>query len=678
MLHPWASHTEHSGRSSLPVNRQTDYRAEIDGLRALAVLAVIFNHLQRSLLPSGFLGVDIFFVISGFVITASLYDKPKSSFGEFVGSFFARRVKRLAPSLIFCILTTSILAWLIVPAPGVSLQTGMAALFGLSNIALYLEQIDYFSPSRDLNLFTQTWSLGVEEQFYLVFPLIFWLTGFARKQKGYYVFAILLSAASVMSLGAYLMFATTSSEATYFLMPFRFWELGAGSILFTLSKSRTFIFSEVFTRYLSLVAFGLLVSALFLSPAYRIASTVAAVALTVMVIALIKPRTPIYALLSHPAVVYVGLISYPLYLWHWSIFSLSRWTIGMHSWTVPFQLVAIFLLAAGTYAYIERPLRRARWLPGDWRTIAYGTLGAACCAFFIVAVLSRPQVIGISSAELRLTKATLPPPFLFLKRSGLYYDPYCVVDGNKRLLGDDTFSLCTVPPSGASGQTIWTLGDSHAGHLQGLLHALHDQIGIGIHLIETPGVVFPMAAGHEFLPRQRIYQMITARLKPHDIVLVSRLYLPRKGGPVNIHELGQWSRNLKELSSELSRKQVKLVVMGPPPMFDFDAVSSCLSLIFEFSTCDVDREVVEKQVNAALLVLAQAARESGNIIIFNPFPILCPEGQWRCSPIVKGELLFRDREHLNSKGAANLANDFITFLHKNDALKLKQTVADSY
>ena len=148
----------------------TSYRPEIDGLRGLAVLAVVINHLNHNWLEGGFLGVDIFFVISGYVITASINGRLNQPLGMFLGEFYRRRVQRLAPALITCVAITGLLTCLFVTDPSSSLITGATALFGVSNIYLLQESTNYFGLDASLNTFTQTWSLGIEEQFYLVFP----------------------------------------------------------------------------------------------------------------------------------------------------------------------------------------------------------------------------------------------------------------------------------------------------------------------------------------------------------------------------------------------------------------------------------------------------------------------------------------------------------------------------
>jgi len=157
-----------------------NYRPDIDGLRAIAVLAVIANHTDTRLAPSGFLGVDIFFAISGFVITSSLIKRERTNLKAMLLPFYGRRIKRLVPALLSCILITSLIFSLVSATPATNLWSGIWAAFGLSNIHFYQEQTDYFSPVSELSLFLHTWSLGVEEQFYLIYPFIFW---FALQRK---------------------------------------------------------------------------------------------------------------------------------------------------------------------------------------------------------------------------------------------------------------------------------------------------------------------------------------------------------------------------------------------------------------------------------------------------------------------------------------------------------------
>ena len=158
-----------------PFNEMNAYIRGIDGLRALAVIAVMLFHIKPSLLPGGFSGVDVFFVISGYVISGSLVRYSNCNFLDYIIGFYARRIVRIIPALIICLLVVSIVTTLFVPDSWLSStisKTGLFAFIGLSNYALIWFNDGYFSPRADFNPFTHTWSLGAEEQFYAIFPLI--------------------------------------------------------------------------------------------------------------------------------------------------------------------------------------------------------------------------------------------------------------------------------------------------------------------------------------------------------------------------------------------------------------------------------------------------------------------------------------------------------------------------
>ena len=162
---------------------QGQYRPEIDGLRALAIVAVIINHFNKELLPSGYLGVDIFFVISGYVITSSLARRKSKNFWDFLVGFYERRVKRLIPALALCVTVTSNIIHLFIQNGGTYYLTGALSLIGISNIYIFSNVGDYWGYDASLNPFTNTWSLGVEEQFYLLFPFIIWFSGIRKDKK---------------------------------------------------------------------------------------------------------------------------------------------------------------------------------------------------------------------------------------------------------------------------------------------------------------------------------------------------------------------------------------------------------------------------------------------------------------------------------------------------------------
>jgi peptidoglycan/LPS O-acetylase OafA/YrhL len=392
---------------------RTKYRQEIDGIRGLAVIAVIINHFNKSLLPSGYLGVDIFFVISGHVVTASLFSHRHESIREFLLGFYSRRVRRLIPALVTCVVLTSLAICLFNPSPGISLRTGLTALFGFSNIYLFTQSTDYFAPTTDLNAFTQTWSLGVEEQFYMIYPLVMWLCGASPRGWRIKRVMIIVFALSLASLASYLLIIQSLPSAAFFLMPLRFWELGAGVLVFALRERR--IFSRLERHgLLSLVTLSGMIATLFVSALNVATVTALVVVLSMLVITVITPHSIAYRILTLQPLLRLGLISYSLYLWHWSVLVIGRWTTGIHPWTVPFQLGAMLLLGLASYQWIETPFRRSTWCKSNAVTLWIG-LGATSLAATLLASLglspSFSLYTGNRSFAKRSGQPTLASPY---------------------------------------------------------------------------------------------------------------------------------------------------------------------------------------------------------------------------------------------------------------------------
>ena len=238
---------------------KSPYRPEIDGLRAFAVTTVIINHFNKEILPGGYLGVDMFFVISGFVITSSLYQRPSKNFKDFISGFYERRIKRLVPALSMFVLIMSIVICLFNPSPSFSLKTGLASLFGFSNLFLLKESTDYFAQSTELNVFTHTWSLGVEEQFYILFPFLVWFSGYGRQKKnGIRNLFLIVLILTIASLIGFAYFYLNNPTAGYFLMPTRFWEMAAGCLLFLVFQKRSSV-EQFFEKVSPLVVLILII-----------------------------------------------------------------------------------------------------------------------------------------------------------------------------------------------------------------------------------------------------------------------------------------------------------------------------------------------------------------------------------------------------------------------------------
>ncbi len=627
------------------------YRPDIDGLRAIAVAAVIINHLDRHLLPGGYLGVDVFFVISGFVITGSLRHRPVMHLGQFLSDFFARRCRRLVPALAVCVAASGVAAWVVDPHPAASLNTGLAALVGMANMSLLYTSQDYFAPATALNLFTQTWSLGVEEQFYLVFPLLAWCTGLSRVNRGAWRLFLACLGLSLLSLVALALLPGKAGGAAYFLMFSRFWELGAGCMAAIARSARPgpgrarhrFVWLSLGCMLLTMV--------LPIQPG------------VLMALAVVPPTVALLlagegTMLASRPVLGVGRMSYSLYLWHWPVVSTGLLAFGDKGWTVAAQVLAIPLLGAASFQLVERPARaRLGTHPNGWSFVAV-VIAAAAAAGLLAALEHWPNPAPL--VERRFVK--VPADFPLFPETHVDHLSECVVDGFLRPARLTTFDRCTLPPGPGVANTVWAMGDSHAGHLRGLLVALHEQAGLGIHLIETPGIAFPVPSGTHFAARDIFFATTLVKMRPGDIVLLGRLFVSREGAFQPLPDVDAWISAVEALADRLRPLGVHVAMAGPPPAFRFASIYGCAPGRERGTECDIDRATLAAAIDPIEAALKNAANRHTNLHVFSEFAALCPEATRTCSPVRAGIPLFRDRDHLNSLGSESMAPAFFDFL----------------
>lgn len=623
------------------------HRLDIDGLRAFAVFAVIINHADAGALQSGFLGVDIFFVISGYVITRSLLGQPDNSLRRFLTGFYSRRFKRLMPALLLCVTVTVAVLFLVDPDPAISFRTGLLALLGLGNVFLYIQSLDYFSADIAFNAFTHTWSLGVEEQFYLVAPALIW-SGLRLSGPGSrHVLFTVMATLSALSLLLFLTYWNRQPLASFYLLHTRLWELGVGVLLaLTLPSDRA-------DKTKPLRWFGwqtgilvLLVGSLTLSDMDGRWLILLAVSGTAGIIA--APDRSRF-LHNRPAV-YLGAISYSLYLWHWPLLVFRNLSPD-HVLTSPEFLIGLLFLAATlSYHLVEHPLRHRPWWPN--RRSAAGTICLGLC--IALGALSLWQIPVGQQRNL----STLERPTLMLP-TGLPHDPTCVVDDGRRPLRPETFTDCTFPPlAGSETRTIWAMGDSHIGHFQALLVALHEDTGVGFHLVETPGQLFPPPTHMTTSSRDILLNQVKRHLQPGDIIFISRIYLTRTVAPALRDDIiPEWLPVLSQFAEDMKNRSVEVIVAGPPPMYNFADIRICQSTAFK--SCAVPRRHLEPVITQTEALLAQLAEQHDNLKILRVFDQLCPPDKPVCLPLRNGFLTMRDRDHLNALGALLLKKDFM-------------------
>jgi peptidoglycan/LPS O-acetylase OafA/YrhL len=357
------------------------HRPEIDGLRAVAVLPVILYHAGASLFSGGYVGVDVFFVISGFLITGILLQEMAEARFSLIG-FYERRARRILPALAVVMLCTLPFAWMwMQPIAFKAFAKSLVATTAFSSNILFWLESGYFAPSTLEKPLLHTWSLAVEEQYYLVFPLVLMgLMRFGRKPA-----VIAIGTVALLSLGLAQLGRHLDTTANFYLAPSRAWELLAGSLCAFLPETAKPRSSQV----LSLLGLGLIAYAVFafdwLTP-FPSLYTLAPVVGTVLVLTFASENTWVGRLLSTRPFVAVGLISYSAYLWHQPLFAFARIrSLGVPApWLMALLVVVTLLLAWASWRWVEQPFRR-RTGPSAFSRRQVFTAAAAVTALFISA-----------------------------------------------------------------------------------------------------------------------------------------------------------------------------------------------------------------------------------------------------------------------------------------------------
>lgn len=429
------------------------HRPEIDGLRAVAVAPVVLFHAGVQQISGGFLGVDIFFVISGFLITSILISELAS--GQFsFRAFYKRRARRILPALLVVIVSSLPFAWLFM-SHGEFLVTARSAIYVLlfaSNF-FFFKQSGYFERSAESSPLLHTWSLGVEEQYYIFFPVLLWLVWRRAPRLVAPVLGLHFVASLLLCIGA----ARSYPDFAFYLPLTRAWELLAGALCALLTEKPLTRFSN----WLSAAGLAAILVSLFSvrdDMPWPSAITLLPVAGVCLILLYAQAGTPVARLLSSPLLRGLGLISYSVYLWHQPVFALAR----IQSFGAPEPAVMaalcglVILLSVVSWRYVEQPWRNGKlpaFAPGRLaQTIAVTSIallaggllaGFATKGFTALHTESQRQLMAYEESAYQREIERAAGPCLQLERNASSTAPSCL-EGGQELM-------------------IW--GDSHAGML---------------------------------------------------------------------------------------------------------------------------------------------------------------------------------------------------------------------
>ncbi|SFB92967.1 acyltransferase family protein [Collimonas sp. OK412] len=647
------------------------YIPAIDGLRAIAVLSVIIFHANfLGILPGGFTGVDMFFVISGYVISQSLserFERADLGFADYLKDFYRRRFLRILPALLVVLFASFLASAMFMPQFWLSElmnRTGLAAFFGFSNFVLAWNTDTYFSPSAELNPYLHTWSLAVEEQFYVIFPAIYFVWLRYRKQTTM-VWAILpVLALASLAISAF----QTRAEplSAFYLLPSRFWELAAGAMLFQVIGARRFSARPRWLAHVLLPAGLALVMAGFLFAGrnqFPFPWALATVSGSLLMIAALVlraegPFSPLQRLLQSPLATYIGRLSYSLYLWHWPVAVFLRWTTGLEHLAVQLLYpVIVVALAAASYHWIETPIRSGKSLLQRRAWVAFASSFMALGLFSWTALWISDNPDRLSLSQTRDT-----------------YTWYAY-----RHFPREEISKIDDPQ--VEGRQLFVIGDSHTAAYRTMLKIVSLKLGIKVLEYEQGGCGVVTLIGPDPAKcaqrRETDLKAIEAQAKPGDIVFLASLRMPeldgrewQRGENAVVNEaLAELTPSMNEgarssaaaILAGLEAAQVQVLIDAPKPLFKAPP-NRCSDWFNKMNpVCapglTMERVQLERLRAPQMQLLDLLQREHPGLTVWDPLPLLCPGAT--CSAYDdRGKPLYFDSNHLSGHGNRVLTSSF--------------------
>jgi peptidoglycan/LPS O-acetylase OafA/YrhL len=654
---------------------RSGYFTEIDSLRAVAVLLVIANHYIPKAAKFGYLGVDIFFVISGFVITHQLKSLKYKSLYDALLNYYVRRLARLAPVLLSVIVLCFITFSLLTPHPQNFFKTGMAGVFGFANLQLYFSSLDYFSSSAGLNPFTHLWSLGVEEQFYLLFPVLFFcLAG----QDNSRPLIALISIVTIVSLFTFLI-SVQKNESFAFYMPLsRFWQICFGVLIYLnhrgiyhfahrllgdCSKNVIFVFLITFTMFFA-PFFPFIFSTFFIS------------LLVALLLVGAANSTSTRNIANNFCLTHIGKISYGLYLFHWPILVLLRWTVGVNVLNLFLALIITYLFAVLSFYFVEKKIRRQfsfNITPGHLYKLLSGMLLVFCLPILQFKILSVDLFLGarIDSSHVGVTSLLNPQ---IDSESQTWTSDACILKSNddvgKKFFADDCIISSSDNPD-KSKRRVLIIGNSFAASLFPMFNFKNSYIETSLiaswGASPTPSLDNdgPWSLSNQYYWKEVVPEL-TKTLNEGDLLfLASDLtsLSPGLADQSSFKSLAVFEKDMEKIIETLSKRNINVGLLGPTPFLREANCHPNMALNQWFApnpdACTFYSLADTSDRLAALNAVIERLNKSGNFHVFTMLDDLCFNEL--CSFIDgNGTILYRDEfSHLSYEVAEKLRPSYL-------------------
>ena len=622
-------------------NSHISYRPDIDGLRALAVLSVVLFHAFPKWIHGGFIGVDIFFVISGYLISSIIYKGLNSKSFSF-SEFYIRRIKRIFPALIVVLMSCLIFGWFSLLSD--EYQQLAKHTFGAStftNNFMFWSESGYFDNDASTKPLLHLWSLSIEEQFYLLWPLLLWVI---YKWKAY-LGKVLLGLTIGFTLLHFYIFHP-DRVASFYAPYARFFELLIGAyIAYQHLQLKTKTIHPLLKRFKAIQSFiglGLILVGIQIITKeshfpgwYALLSPVLGAALIID-----SPQDSLVNkyLLSSKAFVRVGLISYPLYLWHWPLLSFGSIVASQTpSLVIRIALVALaFLLATLTYYFIEKPIRFGNPKTSKQKTflliLCMVTIGISGAAIYekngFVKRNAATSVIKHDGDTGHLIFHQYPYQHFYLCTPQDIQDESLRWDGAIRC-----FQSKKNQPI-----DIAIIGDSHAEHLFiGLAEAIPSK-----NIVYYTRPTLPIIGNAEF---NHIFDYVLSNPDIKTIILDAYWSNRKNETPKNISLFDGLIKTIHNFHEH----HKKVIIVDDVPVFSFHPKQCKFTRPLSFkNNCEEDKNYFDKKYQAYAPAI-ELLKKNNNVAVINTVALFC--GDKNCTMEKDGKLLYRDDQHLNIEGS---------------------------